>query len=92
MSGAARASQEDGDIGIGVAAKPFLAVQFPAFDPIGADTDPLHLGLECADVRAAGYDRNEVAAKFGKTERWASGRLKLVHRADATRRRGPQAL
>ena len=59
---AARAGEHHRDIGIGMAAEPFLAVQAPALDAVGADTDALGLGLDRADVRAAGLLGHELRA------------------------------
>ena len=59
---AARAGEQHRDIGIGMAAEPFLAVQAPALDAVGADTDALSLGLDRADVGAAGLLGHELGA------------------------------
>ena len=59
---AARPGQQDRDIGVGMAAEPFLAMELPALDAVGADTDALGLGLERADVGAAGLLGHELRA------------------------------
>ena len=45
-----------------MAAEPFLAVQLPALDAVGADADALGLGLDRADVGAAGLLGHELRA------------------------------
>ena len=59
---AARAREDQRQVGVGMAAEPFLTVDFPALDAVGADADALGLGLQRADVGAAGLLRHQLRA------------------------------
>ncbi len=47
---AARPCQQHHDVGVGMAAEPLLAMELPALDAVGADTDAFGFGLDGTDV------------------------------------------